>query len=64
MHLIYTCVPTNKILDYSNLKAFAVDNLKLNVVQVLDVVEKTVGKGDNSGYKHCLLPQCFQRPSC
>ena len=51
-------LPNDKILDMTNLKAFADD--KLNV----DRVENTEGNGENAGYKHFLLfPQCFPRPS-
>ena len=59
-------LPNYKILDVTNLKAFADD--KLNVVgmmiPLLDRVENTVGKGGNAGYQHFLLfLQCFPKPS-
>ena len=59
-------LPNYKILDETNLKAFADD--KLNVVRMmiplLDRVENTVGKGENAGYQHFLLfLQCFPKPS-
>ena len=58
--------PNDKILNQSNLKAFADDIL--NVVQMIicvtDWVENIVGKGENAGYQHFLLfPQCFQKAS-
>ena len=57
-------LPNDKTLDWSNLKAFADDNLnmtqKLNFV--VGRVENIVGKGENAGYQHFLLfPQCFQK---
>ena len=57
-------LPNNKILDLSELKAFADDKLK--VIQmaklVLDKIENIVGKEENAGYQHFLLfPQCFPK---
>ena len=54
------------ILDWSKLKAFAEDILKL--VQIRKFVpvrlENIVGKEENASYQHFLLfPQCFQKPS-
>ena len=59
-------LPNDKILAWSKLKAFA-DN-KLDVVKMmislLDRVENTYGKGENSGYHHFLLfPLCFPKPT-
>ena len=59
-------LPHNKILDWSNLKAFADD--KINVTEkmkfLLERVENIVRKGENAGYQHFLLfPQCFQKVS-
>ena len=59
-------LPTDKILDWSKLKAFA-DN-KINVNEklkfALGMVENTVRKGENAGDQHFLLfPQCFQKAS-
>ena len=57
----------DKILDVTNLKAFADD--KLNVakmkISLYDRVENIVGgKGKNAGNRHFLLfPQCFPKPS-
>ena len=58
--------PNDKMLDVTNLKAFA--NNKLNIarlmIYLLDSVENMVGKGENAGYQHFLLfPQCFPKPS-
>ena len=57
IRLVINSLPNNKILDYSNFKAFA--DYKLKVVQnlklVLGTVENIVGKGENAGYQHFLL---------
>ena len=55
-------LPNNKILDWSSLKAFADDKIKVteNLKFVYGRVENIVGIGGNSGYQHFLLfPQCF-----
>ena len=57
-------LPNDKILDRSNLKAFAED--EINVTEKLKFVlgraENIVEKGENAGYQHFLLsPQCFQK---
>ena len=45
--LKHLSLPNNKILDWSKLKAFAEDKMKL-------------GKGENAGYQHFLIfPQYF-----
>ena len=59
----FNSLPNDKILDWSNLKAFA-DN-KIKVTEKLKIVwgrlENIVGHGENSGYQHFLLfPQYFQ----
>ena len=57
-------VPNNKILDWSNSKAFADDekNLSQKLEFVFGRVENIVGKGENVGYQHFLLfPLCFQK---
>ena len=59
-------LPHEKILDWSKLKAFAEDKIKVTekLKFVLGRVENTVGKGENAGYQHFLLfPQCFQKAS-
>ena len=66
LNVSFNSLPNNKILDRSQLKAFA-DN-KINVTKtlkfVLGRVEKIVGKGENAGYQHLLLlPQYFQKTS-
>ena len=58
--------PNNKILNWSKLKAFADDTLKVAkmMISLNDRVENTVGKGENAGYQHFLLfQQCFPKPS-
>ena len=54
--------PNDKILECSKFKAHADD--KINVTpkfNFLEIVENTVGKGENAGFQHVLLfPQCFQ----
>ena len=59
-------IPNHEILDWSNLKAFA-DN-KIKVTEKLEIVwgkaENTVGKGEHAVYQHFLVfPQCFQKVS-
>ena len=59
-------LPNGKILDMTNLKAFADDKLNVDkmTISLLDRVENTEGNGENAGYKHFLLfPQYFPRPS-
>ena len=54
----------NKILDWSKLKAFAGDKIKVlkMMIFLFDRVVNIVGKGENAGNQHFLLfPQCFQR---
>ena len=50
-------LPNDKILDWSQLKAFADDKLNLaeKFEYVLGRVENIVGKGENAGYQHFLL---------
>ena len=47
-------LPDDKVLEGTNLRAFAED--KLNVTKIMislyDRVENTVGKGENAGYQH------------
>ena len=54
-----------KVLDQSRLKTLT-DN-KIKVIQSLKFVlgrqENIVEKGENAGYQHFLIPQCFQNPS-
>ena len=63
---MFNSLPHEKILDWSKLKAFADDKIKVTekLKFVLGRVENTVGKGENAGYQHFLLfPQCFQKAS-
>ena len=60
-------LPNKKTIDWSKLKAFAFNNLKVVKIRinVLDRMENFVRKGENAGYQDFLLfPQCFQKPSC
>ena len=57
----------DKIINMTNLKAFADDKLDVATMNIslFDRVENTVGKGKNAGYQHFLLfPYCFPKPSC
>ena len=57
-------LPNDKILDLSNLIAFAEDkvNHTKNIKYANHEVENIVGKGENAGYQHFLLfPQCFPK---
>ena len=57
-------VPNNKIFDWSKLKAFADNKIKVleKMIFVFDRFENIVGKGENAGYQHFLpFPQCFQK---
>ena len=65
--VLFNPLPNDKIFDWSKLKAFADDNLKVvkMMIDVIERVENTVGKGENAGYQLFLLfPQCFQKLSC
>ena len=55
-------LPNDKILDWSKLKAFADDTIKVtkNLKFVLGWIENIVVKGENAGNQHFLLfPECF-----
>ena len=59
-------LPKGECLDWSKLKAFADDKMKMTkkLRFLLGKEEKFVGKGKNVGYQHfLLLPQCFQKAS-
>ena len=66
----FNSLPDGKILDWSNLKAFADDNINVAemMISLSDRIENIVGKGENAGYQHFLLfPQCFPNtffPQC
>ena len=59
-------LPHDKIMDWSELKAFPEN--KINVIEklklVLERVENIVGNGENAGDQHLLIfPQCFLKAS-
>ena len=57
-------LPNDKILDWSKLKAFADDKINVNEKFKfgLGMVEKIMGKGENTGFKHFpLFLHCFQK---
>ena len=61
---IINSLPKDKIVDWSKLKAFADDKIKVLKMMtiVFNRVENIVGKGENAGFQHfLLLPQCFQK---
>ena len=53
----FNSLPNDRILDVTELKAFADD--KINVAQMMisafERVENILGKGENAGYQHFLL---------
>ena len=53
----FNSLPNDKILDWSNLKAFADDKINVteNLKFVLGRTENIMGKGENAGYQHFLL---------
>ena len=58
-------LPEDKMLAWYKLKAFAEDKIDVKMmIPLLDMIENTVGKGDNAGYQHFFLfPPCFPNPS-
>ena len=59
-------LPNNKILDMTELKAFADDKLNITemTISLFQRVENTLEKGENAGFQHFLLfPQCFLKTS-
>ena len=61
--IMFNSLPNDKILDWSEFKAFA--DAKIDLTQYLNFalgrVENISGKGENAGYQHFLLfPKCFQ----
>ena len=70
MFMIIFCklnsLPNGKIFDWSKLKAFTDDKIKVNEKLKFGLrrIENIVRKGENAGYQHFLLfPQCFQKSS-
>ena len=63
---IFKSLQSNKISDWSKLKAVADDNLKVGKMMIyfLDRVENIVGKGENAVYQHFLHYPRFQNSSC
>ena len=59
-------LPNDKILHWSELKAFADNKMKVTESLKFDWerVENIVGKGENASYQHFLLfSQCFVKAS-
>ena len=57
-------LPTDKISDWSKLKAVVDSNVCVvqMIISAFDWVENRVGKGENAGLQHFLLfPQCFPK---
>ena len=57
-------LPNDKILDWSKMKPFADDKIRVLkvIIFVFDRVENTVEKGENASYQHSLLfPLCLTR---
>ena len=64
MHGPAYSLPSDKFLDLTKFKAFAVDKSPVAKIMIsrLDRIENIVGKGENAGYQHFLLfSQCFQK---
>ena len=62
--IMITSLPNNKILDWSELKAFADDKINVNQKLKFDIskVENIVEQGENASYQDFLLfPKCFQK---
>ena len=62
----FNSLPNGKILDWSRLKKFANDKIKVTLKQEVNLgwVENIAGKGENVGDQHFLLfSQCFQKAS-
>ena len=60
-------LPNDKILNWSKLKAFADDKIKVfnMIIFVFDRVENNVENGENAGYLHFLLfHKVFKRSLC
>ena len=52
--LHFNSLPNDKILDVTNLKAFADDKLEVAKTTIFsfDKIENNVGEGENAGYQH------------
>ena len=61
--LLIDPLPNDKILDWSKLKAFADNIIKIlkMMIFVFDRVENLVGKGENAGNLHCFSFIVFKR---
>ena len=61
---IFNSLPKRQNFDWSKLKAFADDKIKVNEKLKFGLGSlEIVVKGENAGYQHFLLfPQCFQNP--
>ena len=63
---VVNSLQNNKILNWSKLKTFADNKIKVaeKLNSVLGRVENIVGKGENASFQHFLLfPLCFQKSS-
>ena len=61
---IMACMPNNKFLEWSKLKAFADNKINEKKKVCLGWVKNIVAKGENAGNQHFLpFPQCFQKAS-
>ena len=59
---LFNSLPNDKILDWSKLKAFADDKIKVlrMMIFVFHRVENIVGKGENDVFKSFLSQRCFK----
>ena len=66
IHSLFNTLPNDRILDKSEIKAFADDiiNLIEKIKTIFGRVKNIVGKGENADYQHFLLfPRCFCKAS-
>ena len=59
LSLILNSLPNDRILDWSKLKAFTDNKIKVlkMMIFVFDKVENIVGKGENAGYQRAFYPR-------
>ena len=66
---VFNPFPNDRILDTTKLKAFADDkmNAPKMIIYLFNLVENTVGKGENAGYRtffsfsHCVFKRLIQQ---